>query len=85
MTTTRFSRSGPPDQPGTYDIRLRGLLDQHWAERLGVPELVHLPDDTTLLRGVPADQAVLHGLLQRVRDLGVSLISVTHIPARTLN
>lgn len=67
----------PPDLSGTYDIRVSGQLDQHWAERLGVPELLHEPDGTTLLRGVTADQAALHGLLQRIRDLGVSLLSVS--------
>jgi hypothetical protein len=67
----------PPDLSGTYDIRVSGQLDQAWAKRLGVPELLHEPDGTTLLRGVTADQAVLHGLLQRIRDLGVSLLSVS--------
>lgn len=79
MTTT----SGRSSPSGTYDIRLRGQLDHHWAERLGVPELTHEPDGNTLLRGVAADQAGLHGLLQRIRDLGVSLISVTYVPSRT--
>lgn len=82
---TRSPRSGPPDPSGTYEIRLAGQLDQRWAQRLGVPELIHEPDGTTLLRGVAADQAALHGLLQRIRDLGVSLISVTHVAAKTLN
>ena len=67
--------------PGTYDIRIRGHLDQHWATQLGVPELAQEDDGTTLLRGVTADQAALHGLLQRIRDLGITLISVTLIPA----
>lgn len=66
---------------GTYDIRLRGHLDQRWAERLGVPELVHDEDGTTVLRGVTADSAALHGLLQRIRDLGIPLISVILVPA----
>lgn len=70
---------------GTYDIRLRGQLDAHWAERLGVPELIHEADGITLLRGVAADQAALHGVLQRIRDLGVWLISVTHVPATTID
>lgn len=80
MTDT--GRSNPP---GTYDIRLRGQLGTHWAERLGVPELVHEAEGITLLRGVAADQAALHGVLQRIRDLGVSLISVTHVPATTVD
>ncbi len=80
MTIT--GRSSPP---GTYDIRLRGQLDTHWAERLGVAGLIHEADGVTLLRGVAADQAALHGVLQRIRDLGVPLISVTHIPAITID
>ena len=81
MTTSSDSSS----PSGTYDIRLRGQLDQHWADRLGVPELIHEAGGTTLLRGVSADQAALHGLLQRIRDLGVSLISVAHVPATTID
>lgn len=69
--------------PGTYDIRIRGHLDQHWATELGVPELVHEDDGTTVLRGVTADQAALHGLLQRLRDLGVTLIAVALRPTST--
>jgi hypothetical protein len=68
---------------GTYDIRIRGHLDQHWAGQLGVPELVHDDDGTTVLRGVTADQAALHGLLQRLRDLGVTLVAVALLPKTT--
>lgn len=77
--------TGRSSSPGTYDIRLHGQLDTHWAERLGVPALFHEADGITLLRGVAADQAALHGVLQRIRDLGVSLISVTHVPATTID
>lgn len=71
----------PADQhePGTYEIRLRGHLDSRWAARLGVPSLSHEGDGTTVLRGITADQAALHGLLQWIRDLGLPLISVIHI------
>lgn len=72
--TTRISRSG------TYDIRLAGHLDAHWADRLGVFELFHATDGTTALRGTIADQAALHGLLERIRDLNVTLMSVTFVP-----
>jgi len=82
MTTTRRN---PPAEAGTYEIRLRGHLDHHWADRLGVPELIHEDGGITLLRGVTEDQAALHGLLQRVRDLGVPLISVIHLPTKSSN
>lgn len=72
-----------PAPPGTYDIRLRGHLDRQWAAQMGVPELIHEDGGTTVLRGVAADQAALHGLLQRIRDLGITLISVTPIPAKS--
>lgn len=67
-------------RPETYDIRIRGHLDPHWANELGVPELVHDGDGTTVLRGIPTDQAGLHGLLQRLRDLGVTLVAVSLAP-----
>jgi hypothetical protein len=73
---------GRPEHAGTYDIRLRGHLDQHWTRALEVPDLTHEDDGTTVLRGVTADQAALHGLLQRIRDLGVPLISVIFTPAK---
>jgi hypothetical protein len=72
-----------PDQPEaeTYEVRLRGHLDPRWAARLDVPSLTHEPDGTTTLRGIAVDQAALHGLLQRVRDLGLTLVSVIRVPA----
>lgn len=72
-----------PAHPSTYDIRIRGHLSKHWAGELGVPRLVHEDDGTTVLRGITADQAALHGLLQRIRDLGVTLIAVTLLPNST--
>ncbi len=78
MTTATPS---PLHQTGTYDIRVRGHLDARWTERLGVSGLVHEEGGITLLAGIAADQAALHGLLQRLRDLGVPLISVIHVPA----
>ena len=63
-----------------YEIRLDGRLEQHWSSWFGGLALVH-DDGTTTLTGLVPDQAALHGLLGRVRDLGVPLLSVTRLDA----
>lgn len=70
--------SGNGDQQGDswYEIRLKGRLDDRWATWFDGLELVAGDDGTTLVRGPLADQAALHGVLQRMRDLGLPLISV---------
>jgi hypothetical protein len=65
--------------PGWYEIRLKGHLDSRWASWLDVLSLINESDGTTLIRGLIADQAALHGLLQKVRDLGLPLISVIQV------
>lgn len=69
----------------TYEIRLSGHLDGRWAARLEVASLVHDADGTTVLGGIRSDQAVLHGLLQRIRDLGLPLISVVRVGPHQAN
>jgi hypothetical protein len=59
-----------------YEIRLKGRLDSSWAGWLGGMSLTHTSDGTTVVAGRVADQAALHGLLQRLRDIGVTLISI---------
>jgi hypothetical protein len=66
-------------EPATYEIRLQGHLDARWADQLNIAGLAHESDGTTVMRLAVADQAALHGLLQRIRDLGLPLISVTRI------
>lgn len=66
-----------PGAPVVYELRLAGHLDDRWAAWFDGMTLARLPDGSTLLRGPVADQAVLHGILARVRDLGASLTSVT--------
>jgi hypothetical protein len=62
--------------PAEYQIRVDGHLDDHWSAWFGDLTLTHESDGTTSLRGAVSDQAELHGLLRKVRDLGVTLISV---------
>ena len=63
----------------SYEIRLEGRLDDRWTAWFDGLALTHDSDGTTTLRGDVVDQAALHGLLQRIRDLGVPLVSVTHL------
>ncbi|HZB96287.1 MAG TPA: hypothetical protein VE268_10015 [Herpetosiphonaceae bacterium] len=67
------------DEGGSYEIRLKGRLDRRWAARFDGQSLTHESAGTTLIHGPLADQAALHGLLSKVRDLGLPLISVTRV------
>jgi hypothetical protein len=70
-----------PDRPGAgcFQIRLTGRLDARWAAWFDGLTVGHKSDGTTVLSGPIADQAALHGVIQRVRDLGLPLISVTQV------
>jgi hypothetical protein len=67
------------DQPGVYEIRIRGHLGREWTDWFGGLSITLEVDGDTLLTGTVVDQAALHGLLRRVRDLGMPLISVTRV------
>ena len=62
--------------PTQYEIRIGGHLGQHWSAWFDDLTLTHESDGTTKLSGVVADQAALYGVLTKVRDLGIVLISV---------
>ncbi len=73
-TTIRLTKAAQ------YEIRVKGELDarwQAWFEGMTIT----LGDDETIIRGTVADQAALHGLLARIRDLGLPLIAVNQIEA----
>ena len=71
--------AGPRDDPGRYEIRLRGRLQPRWSGWFDGMTLTDGHDGTTVIVGSVVDQAALQGLLRRVHDLGVPLISVTRI------
>ena len=63
--------------PEYYEIKLRGHLDQRWSEWFADLKFTYLDEDVTLLSGSLSDQAALHGLLERIRDLNLTLLSVS--------
>lgn len=71
--------SGSWREAGRYEIRLNGHLDQRWAAWFDGLTLTREGDGTTTIGGQVVDQAALHGLLQKVRDTGLPLVSVTQV------
>lgn len=70
-----------PHPPTHYELKIKGHLDEYWSGWFDGLTLIREDDGTTTLRGAVTDQAELHGLLAKVRDLGTTLISVTTIDA----
>ena len=71
--------TGDRHSPGAYEIRVKGHLDSRWSHWFDGMALTHERDGTTLIHGLAVDQAALHGLLQRIRDTGLPLVSVTQV------
>jgi hypothetical protein len=71
--------------PEYYEIKIKGCLDQGWSEWFAGLTLTHLEEDETLLSGELPDQAALHGLLERIRDLNLTLLSLTRSNQSTHN
>jgi hypothetical protein len=68
-----------PDQPLIYHIRIKGHLGPHWSDWFGGLTITLEDTGETLLTGPVVDQAALHGVLKKVRDLGLPLVSVSPV------
>jgi hypothetical protein len=71
--------TGQAHDSGRYEIRVKGHLDRRWAAWFDGMTLTNENDGTTSIHGPVIDQAALHGLLHRLRDTGLPLISVTQL------
>jgi hypothetical protein len=67
------------DKPAVYQIRIKGNLDPQWSDWFDSLAITPQPDDATLLVGPVADQPALHGILAKIRDLGLPLLSVVRL------
>jgi hypothetical protein len=68
-----------PGQPTVYQIRIKGHLGRQWTDWFGSVAITLEDNGNTLLTGPVVDQAALHGLLRKVRDLGMPLLSVNRV------
>ena len=71
-----MAHPGQRHTPARYQFRIGERLDAHWSSWFDDLDLTHEEDGTTCLTGPVEDQAQLHGLLARIRDLGLTLISL---------
>ncbi len=78
MSTTPASTEDSYE-PEQYEIRIKGHLDDRWVNWFEAMTITREDDGETLLTGPVVDQAALHGLLRKVRDLGLPLVSVIHV------
>ena len=77
--TDNLTNKLDPAQPIVYQVRLKGYLDRRWTDWFGGLTIALEDNGDTLLTGPVTDQAALYGLLKKVRDLGIPLVSVNRV------
>ncbi len=78
MSEDSAKRRSPDIQPDRYEIRIQGILDPYWSEWLGCPNVTYTTGET-ILSCLLQDQTALHGLLAKIRDMNLKLISLTRL------
>jgi len=81
----RHASTGDQYEPGQYEIRLKGHLDDKWADWFEGLTIMREDNGETVLRGSVVDQAALHGVLRKVRDLGLPLIAMNRVDPKQVN
>jgi hypothetical protein len=79
MNEAESMNAQPGSQPQTYEIRFKGHLSAHRAQMFEGLKIIQEPGGETMLTGPVIDQAALHGILSKIRDLGVPLLSVKRV------
>ena len=77
--SNEFGHKTDPDQPLVYQLRIEGYLEDQWADSFGGMSVSREENGDMLLTGPVVDQAMLHGLLKKVRDLGLPLVAVNPV------
>ena len=81
MAGSMHAQDSRKSAPPHYVIRVKGHLEARWATWFDGMSLAKEDDGTTTIQGPIVDQAALHGLLQKLRDVGIPLISLTQVGA----
>ena len=79
MISRKNKRMPAPDQQSVFQIRIKGHLGHQWTDWFDGMAITLEDDGDTLLTGPVADQAALHGMIKKVRDIGMTLVSVNSV------
>ncbi len=81
-TPVQAPRGAPVPEGSGFEIKIEGHLDRHWSAWFGGLSISHDTAGNTVLSGAIQDQAALHGIMAKIRDLGLPLVSVARLEAQ---